>query len=232
MPANSRWIVARCLPNRCATAAALNPAADIASILTRSSKHKRRAILKTSTGRLLTELTGHHGRSVATTGRVRQPCEASTAYPTPSSAPPQSPKSPASSKTQTCPQRSTGWDAPSGTGAPRSPTGTPPGSPTAEPKSLTTSSNASNAPPSSELTSTTTESRPCYTPASPTGHCSTPSPRPNSRSASLTTRIQQSWILFQQQAEMRIAMLCTVMTTRTTRTAAARQTASKRRSPD
>ena len=73
LPANSRWIMARCLPNRCATAAALNPAADIASILTRSSKHKRRAILKTSTGRLLTELTGHHGRSVATTGRVRRP---------------------------------------------------------------------------------------------------------------------------------------------------------------
>ena len=72
LPADSRWIVARCLPNRCATAAALNPAADIASILTRSSKHKRRAILKTSTGRLLTELTGHHGRSVATTGRVRR----------------------------------------------------------------------------------------------------------------------------------------------------------------
>ena len=38
----------------------------------RSSRHKRRAILKTSTGRSLTLTTGHHGRSVATTGGVRR----------------------------------------------------------------------------------------------------------------------------------------------------------------
>ena len=70
-------------------------------------------------------------------------------------------------KAWTCPPKSTGWDAPSGTGAPRSPTGTPPKSPTPPPKQLTTSSNASNAPRSGSPTSTTTESGPCSTPESP-----------------------------------------------------------------
>ena len=44
------------------------PAWAIASIRARSSRHNRRAILKTSTGRLRCMLTGHHGRSDATTG--------------------------------------------------------------------------------------------------------------------------------------------------------------------
>ena len=45
--------------------------------------------------------------------------------------------------------------------------------------------NGSNEPRSGSPTSTTTESAPCSTPADPTGRCSTPSPRPETRRAAL-----------------------------------------------
>ena len=100
-------------------------------------------------------------------------------------APPPSTSSPKTSRTPPCHQRSTGWAAPSGTGDTRSPTGTPPESPTHPPKPSTTWSNASNAAPSGSPTSTTTGSAPCYMPANPTGHSSKPSLRPKTRSAPL-----------------------------------------------
>ena len=53
------------------------------------------------------------------------------------------------------PPRSTGSAAPSGAGEPRSPTGTPPESPTPPPKRPTTSSNGSNEPRSASPTSPT-----------------------------------------------------------------------------
>ena len=61
-------------------------------------------------------------------------------------------------------------------------------SPTHPPKEPTTSSNASNAPPSGSPTSPTTESGPCSTPANPTGHCSKPSLRPETRRAGIVLR--------------------------------------------
>ena len=70
--ASSRWTVERCRPKHRAMRAAPSPAWAIASIRARSSRHNRRAILKTSTGRSLTLTTGHHGRYVATTGGVRR----------------------------------------------------------------------------------------------------------------------------------------------------------------
>ena len=81
------------------------------------------------------------------------------------------------SRTPPCPQRSTGWAAPSGAGDTRSPTGTPPESPTPRPRppTINRGQTRSNAPPSGSPTSTTTGSEPCSTPANPTGPSSTPS---------------------------------------------------------
>ena len=74
----------------------------------------------------------------ATPGTPKRPCEASTTSTTPTWAPPPSTSSPKTSRTPPCHQRSTGWAAPSGTGDTRSPTGTPPESPTHPPKQPTT----------------------------------------------------------------------------------------------
>ena len=76
-----------------------------------------------------------------------------------------------------------GWAALCGAGDTRSPTGTPPESPTPPPRPSTTWPNASNAPPSGSPTSTTTGSGHCCMPANPTGHSSTPSLHPETRRA-------------------------------------------------
>ena len=77
---------------------------------------------------------------------LKRPCAASMTSVTPKPAPRPWPNSPATSRTPACPQRSTGSAAPSGAGATRSRTGTPPGSPTPPPTPPTISSNGSNAP--------------------------------------------------------------------------------------
>ena len=103
--------------------------------------------------------------------------------------------------------RSTDSVAPSGAGAPKSETGTTPVCPD-PPKPLTTSPNASNASPSDELTSPTTESAPCYMQANPTGHYSTPSLPPEIRRATKASRARL-WILVPNMpARVHLARLC------------------------